>query len=542
MSDQKKNAPRASGSEGINDMSDINDIIPQKPTDESSAQPIQDKVFSFSITESASKVSQTVLDMISEIIKQREQLNRQLDDIMSALETPFNEASKAMTELASEIDRTNDQFQETIEAMNQVREKNLTTYIHPDLKTAEDVYRKLLLYYDDVIAIDPELEYASIFDRGFLLKAAEIARNSGEDIPRLLIEPKEYRTRKKAISANVKETPRSLSIITLPGYHNGLSFYADPTGKAHLQAIKDIDDKQYLKFENGQIFIEGAPATAAQLQDINTKQNIENIDLPSLQSLYSIILYNAALAGDYEHLQPFIKLHVANLAAFMGIDVSKRGLNRNDIERLIEKTQSFHNVVGVITENRNGKPSQSYFPVLNFEGYDDSDATISISSPYMNRLIKKIYTENIRRKKDGSPQISKAGKISRLPSHSYLVHPSIIKQRNRAAILNVITIVALIEQAGKNTPHITARKLITQNIALNQRLQESARPNQLLDRVFRATWRILRDDTDLEKTYKDIRLPDPDDVTAIPTMDTLDMRFDFPHNGKREADPGQKEQ
>ena len=114
------------------------------------------------------------------------------------------------------------------------------------------------------------------------------------------------------------------------------------------------------------------------------------------------------------------------------------------------------------------------------------------------------------------------------------VKTSIASERNEAAVTNVFIIVQLIEQAGNNISHIRARTIVERNELLKLRLQNSSNPAQLLRRTFKKTWQLLREQTFLLEVYEDIKLPDPNDISNIPTPGNLkNLIFRFPHNGKR---------
>lgn len=343
-------------------------------------------------------------------------------------------------------------------------------------------------------------------------------------------EKKEYRTRAKAQEAGAySEIPASLAIPTAANYQYSMSLYQ--SGNAYLQPLTSTDG---LKFKNGKIYFDGMQQVSeVELQNMKTKEGIENIDLALLRVFYSIIL-SAFEASKCKELKDVITLFVPDLAEYLGL---QRNLNKKNIDGVIAKVQSFHNIVGILHGTRNGKPSQSIYPVLNFEGYDDKKNTIAFSSPYMNHVIRTVYNVTIRRGKDGKPRLKKNGDPLRLVSHSYLVHGSITKQKNKAAVENVNIIVTLIEQAGDNVPRIKASTIIERNPQLQNRLEaDSSHKAQLLKRVFSKTWELLRTETDLQRVYKDIQLPDPKDPAFIPTVKNLDsLVFTFPHGGKKEA-------
>lgn len=338
-----------------------------------------------------------------------------------------------------------------------------------------------------------------------------------------------YRTRAKAKEEGaITEAPKCLITPTLSGYQYSMSLYQD--GGAYLQPLSSTDG---LKFKNGKMYFDGASmkeVSEVELQTLKTKEGIENIDLSTLRIFYSIILTQFELSN-YKLLEDVLTMSVPTLAEFIGL---QSNLNKKDIARVIEKTQSYHNIVGIVHGMRNGKPVQSQYPVLLFEGYNDKTNTISFSSPYMKYVIRTVYNLSLRKTKDGKIKQKKNGEPLRLASHSYLIDSSITKERNKAAVENVVIIVTLIEQAGENIPRIKASTLIERNVQLAERLETAANPRSLLKSTFTKTWELLRTKTRLEEAYKNIKLPDPNDPAFMPTMKTLDkVIFQFPHDGKK---------
>ena len=189
-----------------------------------------------------------------------------------------------------------------------------------------------------------------------------------------------------------------------------------------------------------------------------------------------------------------------------------------------------------MTETVNGKIYKSYYPIFLFTGYAQKTNTLEVYSPYLTRVINNILEKAVKlNPKTQKPILNKIGKPIPLPSHSFLIKPTIAKERNFIAVENVVFIVQLIEQAGDNTPHIKANTLIERNPQLQYRLNEtdSKHKSRVLQRIFKSTWELLRDQTHLIEVYKNIKLPDPDDPANIPTVKSLKkMVFAFPHEGK----------
>lgn len=387
--------------------------------------------------------------------------------------------------------------------------------------------------YDDYGDDDPE-GLKQIADQ--LLagdKAAQIKKIIQEESG----EPgKKYRTRSDARKAGaITKLPTSLAVITDKNYQYSMSLYQK--GGAYLQPFTSTDK---LRFEGGRMYFENSEKAGfmqeiseMELQNLQTKEGIENINLPLLRIFYSVVL-DQFQATNFKELKDIVRIPIPLLAEYMGL---QRNLNKEKTDKLIADVQSFHNIVGVmnVTRKSSGKKDKAYYQVLNFEYYDPNNNIIAFSSPYMNYLIQVIYNVSIRRDKNGKPKLKKNGDPLRLATHSYLINSDIVKERNKAAIENVVIIVQLIEQAGDNIPRIKASTLIERNPQLQERLESSANKRQLLKRTFSKTWELLRDKTRLTEFYDGIELPDPKDPKYLPNETELEnLVIYFNHNGKKQ--------
>lgn len=338
---------------------------------------------------------------------------------------------------------------------------------------------------------------------------------------------KTYRTKAKVEGNPISKLPHHIAMPTFNGYEYATSFHQE--GKAYLQALVSMDN---LQFQNGKLFFAGSykQVSEVELQNFKTKEGIENFNLPLLRVYYSILLmkYNE-FTQKKEKIPEVHKMFFPELADYLGL---KRNSDEKTINAIIDDMRAFHNVVGILHITRNGRPDKSYYPVFNFEGYDASENSFSFSSPYLLHVIDAVYKEAIKNsaynKRLGSKRTPR-----RLPSDTFLIKSAIAKERNKAAVENVFLIVQGMEKAGGNQYHIAATTLIERNEQLKKRLQESKNPRQLLKRCFKRTWELLRTMTELDKRYKNIRLPDPDDPAVIPTAKTLDsLIIVIPHEGK----------
>lgn len=347
-----------------------------------------------------------------------------------------------------------------------------------------------------------------------------------------------YRTKAIAKKNDVLDLcPERLAIPTAINYEYSISLHQE--GEAFLQKLTRSTDG--LQFENGEMFFKGAlePISTIELQDMRTNEGIEEIDIPLLTMYYSIILAKfqerIKKGLDFGTANDMItRIYVPDFVKCLETLSDGSGTSEEKISAIMRKTRAFHNIIGIHHVHRNGKIHRSYFPVMNFEGYDYETNTISFFSPYLNYIVQKIYSTSIKLDKKGNPRVKRNGQPVLYPSNSFLIKPSIVSERNKAAVVNVFIIVQLIEQAGdKGIPHIRASTIIERNEVFKLRLQNSSNPAQLLKRAFKKTWQLLREQTLLLEVYEDIELPDPNDITQLPTFGNLDYVFKFKHKGKK---------
>ena len=338
-----------------------------------------------------------------------------------------------------------------------------------------------------------------------------------------------YRTRAKAQEAGaITDIPQMLAVPTHKGFEHSITFYNK--GAAYLQQLKATTP---LKFENGLLSIDGLPFKA-ELQDITTQENIEEIDLPILSVFFTIILHQFQASG-YEELNDTVKISVPDLARYMGLPSN---LNRERIQNLIDKIKSYHHIIGVIPNKKSHRknPLPDLTTVLVFHNYFEDTNTIEFSSPYMNRIINIIFEETLRKTKQGEIQRKSNGDPKFLPdTYSYLIKGSIAKARDRLAIENVKIIIQGIERAGNNTYNIAVKTLIERNTQLKKRLEDDpTHQARLLKQVFKNTWQLLKDETELEEKYINIVLPDPNNPANIPTVKDIESKvFVITHDGKK---------
>lgn len=370
---------------------------------------------------------------------------------------------------------------------------------------------------DDLDPEEPELTPE-------IIKAIEDYGYPEDEKPSTDMEKKKHRTKKKA--SNTAEIPTQMPIITNQSYQNAITYNDDDT--AYLQPLSSADG---LVYEDGVLMFEGLQISAAKIKHLYTKDNIENFNLSLLRAFYAVILNRFEKTWhEDKSIDDVITIYYPDFARQIG---KGSNISRNDIENTISNILSFRNVLGITEKGNN------ILPVLVYMGENRDENTISFASPYMVKVIKDVYKASIRKSKQNLPLLNKDGTPKLLPSYSYIPNMKLAKEKNQKAVEIVCIVVATIEQCGYNIPHISARTIIDRNPLLKQSLDNTDRTsnqNTFLERAFTKAWQLLVSHTDLDKRYKNIQLPNPKDrdfkAKWIPTMSTLDMVFEFPHEGK----------
>ena len=391
----------------------------------------------------------------------------------------------------------------------------------PDLYSDEDHER--LTFIEFLLSnLPPMAAHRAVIRYPELYK--RLAEQSGTASPEK--PSKEYRTRKK--SGALSSIPTTIPAITNKTYQNAMTLNSDD--KAYLQPLSSLEN---LVFENGILYFDGLPATAARLSNRYTKEGIDNINLPILRMFYAIIMEGFLKTwNEDQSVDEVITIYYPELAKRMG---KSSNISQTDIDSFISTITSFQNIMGIVDKGTRGN---DILPVLVYMGNDVEKNIIRFSSPYMVRVIQDIYKASIRKSKVNLPRTDRSGNLLTLPSHSYLIKSSITKEKNKKAAEIVFIIVTLIEQAGNCTPHIKASTIVERNTQLRESIESSkstSDKNKKLSRAFSKAWELLRTQTTLTETYKNIQLPDPsapDFSKYIPTTSTLDTVFEFPHEGK----------
>jgi hypothetical protein len=358
----------------------------------------------------------------------------------------------------------------------------------------------------------------------------------------------------KKISSNLTN---NTALITDKDLKHALSPYKNPY--AYIQQL-DEDFFEQLEFnpENGTMNIENNALETITLQNVKTRSNLKELDLPLLRSLYTII-YCYADKIDTDT----VTISLPTLAKHLGINI--RGDKPND---LFAKIKAFDNVIGVF---ENG----SFYRLLTFLRYDRNINTITFGSPYMNKILRTLQQSNTITPKTGKQFLN--------PHYSYLIHGTIANERNKPAIEIVNAIVTLLHQRGvekppkpnltvnmlkrtvKNAlqeefsgikdlpisaeqPNLTTmhKKISTiieeipilvdslESPAIDQKTK-TPKPktaqdkNKILSRAFSGAYTLLKTKTDIYKYFIDLQVSE-----IIPTVSTIDQIIEISHAGINE--------
>ncbi len=322
----------------------------------------------------------------------------------------------------------------------------------------------------------------------------------------------------------------TLAVPTIRGYLYALSL--NQQGKAYIAPFPLETDK--LDLCDGKLY--GADGREIPTMEINvTISDVKRLDIPLLLIMHTVWWGKFEQTG-FTEAPSQIKMYIPDLIRLMGVKANQNKFNREVVIRNIE---AFHKTIGCVRECYGDKTYETRFPVLIYREFDQRKNVLTVESPYLEYVVKKIYEESkdISSKEKGTKKAARKEKL--MPTHSYLVKSSIASERSKMAVANVINIVTLIERAGGHGAHIKASTLVARNPLLETTLMETkatGNRNNILRRVFVKTWELLQTQTLLFDKYKNVQIPN-----IIPTYQTLSSTvLTFRHDGKEVPDNSTK--
>jgi len=329
--------------------------------------------------------------------------------------------------------------------------------------------------------------------------------------------------RKRAKETAITALPDNVALITAKQHAHALTPVKNST--AYIQQLQaDYIDTLIFDNETGRIQFKGENFhEEVTLQKLSTRQAVKELDLPLLRSLYTVIYNNAEMIRGGE-----VSVYVPTLCRHLDIDIQT-----GKPAELFKKILAFKDVVGVM--------GKSFYKMLEFSSYENETNIITFSSPYMNKILRALQNNP-----DYKVAIGKTGGFMK-PAHSFLIHGSIYKERNKPAIEIAISLVTLLQQRGEakrfirkdkkvtverlpdTTAHIKFSTLIKGIPLLAETIQEQGNPqdrNRIIKRAFTGGFDLLRTQTDIYKYYLNLNIPD-----YIPTMTQLNRNLEMTHEG-----------
>lgn len=283
-----------------------------------------------------------------------------------------------------------------------------------------------------------------------------------------------------------------------------------------------------LDFSDGVLSFDNASAAYIKKYSRGKYEDIQDLDLPLLQQIYTAASKAYAKNGGYT-----ITVYVSKFLSEMGIDPRKQ--NTPDIMR---KLHSFENCVGVMPGTG---IIAKLFSIIEINAADN---TMTFAVPYIYRLIDELERKN---KIEGK---TKKGELYEYeaPYNNRLVHSSIANERNKTAVELVYLITTGLLQRGK-TPDaktwarekakmadpalvsysISFRTLINDAPLLRGRIKSYKSQNdknKALRRAFEKAYQLIKAKTDAGEYFIDLHIPE-----IIPTMNTLDDLLTITHYG-----------
>lgn len=316
------------------------------------------------------------------------------------------------------------------------------------------------------------------------------------------------------------------------------------TNKDYRSALTTIPNKRaYIKVYDGGAVnwsdIANNPDGSMIWQPPNEDMQIlpaaPEIDIPLLIQIFTAIYQNKENIRDVD--MHTITLYYPGFCRSMGITPRDDKNANNDI---LKKIEVFKGCVGVTNGNQ-------YRKVLDVLAFDQEKQTITLASPYINHLIVEIQ----KNREDHPLKTFKDGRKILRPAYSHLVHSTIAKERNKAAVSIVYAIVASVEQRGtepdSNLPEnkgkvyddaiknrITYRTNYESILAYTPDIIErinaaktTKNKNTILKRATDKAFELLKEKTDIFKYYKDFSI-----THAAPSMNHLDAIIEITHYGK----------
>lgn len=219
----------------------------------------------------------------------------------------------------------------------------------------------------------------------------------------------------------------------------------------------------------------------------------------------------------------------------------KDNKSSDSMKAIVNKISGYRNLMGVVREEKHGSVTYKEYPVIKNFNYDESDNTITFASPYIMRLIWALAAASIARDKEGEPIRYRDGKLKLLPVYSWRLKPEILKEKNYRAVESTGILATLTDRAGdikkgekEKVVNIKIFELANRNEELKVAYEKASasKKTRVLKKAIVPSYGMLDKYTDLRKSYKNIKFPNPKDENCIPTAKEMDKVLRITHEGK----------
>ena len=234
------------------------------------------------------------------------------------------------------------------------------------------------------------------------------------------------------------------------------------------------------------------------------RPDISDIDVRLLRIIYGAIVQKMRplldnRTWDADAIDTFgLRVFLPDLISVMGYT------DRRKVAKVYAQLESYQYIIGLYAPERGHQTLQ---PALLLRDRDEKTNTVSLVSPYLNRIVLDAYLSSLQNNTRRKLLATDMGIPIRKPTDSYLVRATIASEKNKRAAEIVATLVTLIEQAGEKSPHIKASTIVSRQAELQVALNSAKTNNQrnvLLHRAFSAAWTMLLHSghTKIDELYK----------------------------------------
>ena len=260
--------------------------------------------------------------------------------------------------------------------------------------------------------------------------------------------------------------PEWISVITDKNFRNSLN-------------IADYDSEYCYSEKEDMAYLLPVRAFGEEFEE-------DKFDIVFLHYIFSGLL-NLLDKNNCEKLPEYGRYYIDLNKLLNAIDINSNS-SFKDIQNIENKLYSLEAVAGVF------KKEDSVDQVIYYGGYDLNLHKFSFISPYLTKLVNKIYQH-------GQLHPNK-------PTYSNMIKASLLKERNKSARELVLNTVQFIEQ-HQDMPNVTltADILLKSSPILNERYNNAGKnQDRVLATAFQKFWKLLKEYTTLEEKY-DIYIP-----------------------------------